>query len=472
MAACSPNCAFRQNGICLFSSCVSGSATKPATMNSTAKPLFFILVVAAILVGYSFIAERFRLPVINGTHFLSDVTTEKDRPMLAGAKRTVPPAKAKDSNNAINPYRDYLTYNGIVTYEADRKFALSKFISALKSLKAGKRKKVRIAYFGDSMIEGDLITEDLRRMLQDSFGGSGVGFVPVTSVVSGFRQTVMHSYSSNWKDENFLASPKATQFLSGHIFTADTFSTVQYGTVPLPHLQRFEQAGLLYGKASRPLTLTVNGKNLTLPATSTCNKTVVAEACVQLKIKNVNATPLYGFSFEDTAGVYLDNYAFRGSSGMDLGNLSTAFLKQIGQVHDYDLIVFQYGPNLFTPTASDFVWYEKPMLGVMEKFKTAFPEASLLVVSTADKAYRYNGEMGTAVGVEPLLEAQANFAAAGGVNLWNLYRAMGGRNSMLNWVEGDSALARKDYTHFTYAGAKRVAGMLFTAMMQEYALAN
>ena len=440
-------------------------------MNATVKPLFFILTIAILLVGYSFLSERFKFSLSNGTHFLSDVTVEKDRPRLASAKRSVPLPRTTDSAGAI-PYRDYLTYNGIITYEAGRKFALSKFIAALKDLKAGKRKKVRVAYFGDSVIEGDLITEDFRGMLQDSFGGNGVGFVPITSVVSVFRQTVMHSYSSHWTDQTFLASPRAALFLSGHVFFPDSSCTVQYGAVPRPHLGRFAQAHLLYGNSSRPLTLTVNGSRLTLPATELCNKAAVAENCTLVKLKEVTATPLYGFSFEDSTGVYVDNFAFRGSSGMDLGNLKTAFLKQIRQVQDYDLIVFQYGPNLFTPKANDFSWYEKPMLAVVEKFKTAFPDASLLVVSTADKAYRYNGTWESAVGVEPLLEAQNNFAATAGINLWNLYRAMGGRNSIVNWVEGDTAFARKDYTHFTYKGAERIAAMLFNAVMKEYALAN
>ena len=55
-----------------------------------------------------------------------------------------------------------------------------------------KQKKTRIGYFGDSMIEGDLITQDFRSTLQDTFGGIGVGFMPVTSIVAGFS-CLIHS---------------------------------------------------------------------------------------------------------------------------------------------------------------------------------------------------------------------------------------------------------------------------------------
>ena len=39
---------------------------------------------------------------------------------------------------------------------------------------------VRIAVFGDSFIEADIFTADLREMLQKRFGGCGVGFVTIT----------------------------------------------------------------------------------------------------------------------------------------------------------------------------------------------------------------------------------------------------------------------------------------------------
>lgn len=53
---------------------------------------------------------------------------------------------------------------------------------------------VRIAVFGDSFIEADIFTADLREMLQKRYGGCGVGFVTITSMTSGFRPTVRHSF--------------------------------------------------------------------------------------------------------------------------------------------------------------------------------------------------------------------------------------------------------------------------------------
>ena len=67
------------------------------------------------------------------------------------------------------------------------------FYEALSKVKTMKR-PVRIAYFGDSFIEADIFTADLREMLQQEFVGCGVGYVPVTSSISGYRPTVRHTF--------------------------------------------------------------------------------------------------------------------------------------------------------------------------------------------------------------------------------------------------------------------------------------
>ncbi|MGM3198784.1 hypothetical protein ACS2VC_27400, partial [Bacillus cereus group sp. BC241] len=81
----------------------------------------------------------------------------------------------------------------IIDFRNDSTSALAHFFEALNATKKSTN-KTRIAYFGDSMIEGDLITQDLRSCMQDTFGGYGVGFVPITSIVAGFRSTVIHSF--------------------------------------------------------------------------------------------------------------------------------------------------------------------------------------------------------------------------------------------------------------------------------------
>ena len=55
------------------------------------------------------------------------------------------------------------------------------------------RRPVRIAFLGDSFVEGDILTADLRERLKAAFGGrpgGGTGFAPMASPLTAFRRTV------------------------------------------------------------------------------------------------------------------------------------------------------------------------------------------------------------------------------------------------------------------------------------------
>lgn len=372
--------------------------------------------------------------------------------------------------------KDYATYAGILDYgyNTGRQGAgMQSFMEALRALKAGNRKKVRIAYFGDSMIEGDLITQDLRDSLQAYFGGEGVGYVPATSVVSGFRTTIAHSFSGNWTDYHFKNAPPAGTELgiSGHVFVPAPQSWVRYQPVKRRRLNQFEEVSLLYGAGKRDLS--INSRNIRLNGGGSVNAytfiTDTTERSITLRFNNEDTAPFYGVCFESSNGVFLDNYSFRGISGIELGKLSRRMWKEMQSVRPYDLIVLHYGANvLFLPENTRFDWYEKPMVKVVDSLRQMFPQTSILIVGTADKAYKKKGRYITAPGVKALMKIQHKFAESRGMAYWNLYSAMGGEGAMARWVEGDTTLANKDYTHFNFRGASRIGGLLYKAIMDEF----
>ena len=63
------------------------------------------------------------------------------------------------------------------------KYPLDKLFTHLLEAKS-KKGKVRIAWYGDSFSDGDILVSDLRDTLQSLYGGNGVGFVPITSQVA------------------------------------------------------------------------------------------------------------------------------------------------------------------------------------------------------------------------------------------------------------------------------------------------
>ncbi len=445
-------------------------------MNVKRKVLLFNIYFLLLLIAATFLFE-WKPNIISGDQRPISIVSDIKKDSLQLTTTSTPTktdALTTTKNNVV--IRNYTTAVNLVNASGNQ-YALQGFLQKLTELKKKKRKKIRIAYFGDSMIEGDLITEDLRRELQDMFGGSGVGFVPVTSVVAGFRQTVTESFSDDWKDVNFKSDNKssANLFISGHSFFGAPNSWVSYSTVKHPHLDSFSNVSILYGAPTAGSTTTtslvINGQKQPITANESFNILDYKAADHKKMLLGISSSdiPLYGAAFEADSGIYIDNFSFRGITGVEYKYFTDDFLKQVQSKRPYDLLVFQYGPNLlFKPDLTDFSWYQKMMLPVLKKIRAAFPETDILIISTADKGANYQGEWHTSKGVKPLIDVQYYMAQNTNSDFLNLYNAMGGEDAMVHWVEGDTTYANKDYTHVNFRGGKRLADIIFNSIIKEY----
>lgn len=173
----------------------------------------------------------------------------------------MPRLDAQDSTLTVQAVQriEALTPEEVKTYTGGAT-ALAKFHAALQRVRKGG--KCRIAYYGDSMIEGDLVTQSVRNELQKAFGGIGVGFVPMTSITNSFRRTVVHAFSPNWQTFNYLLPKKKQPYgISGEYFLASPGSWVQYkASKQYAGVSSLTRPTLLYGKfptdtATKPLIL-------------------------------------------------------------------------------------------------------------------------------------------------------------------------------------------------------------------------
>jgi hypothetical protein len=369
---------------------------------------------------------------------------------------------------------------------------LDSFLAALRQAKAN-GSQVRIAYFGDSMIEGDLITGDLRNSLQTEFGGTGVGYVPINSITAEFRGTIHQTFSDDWTEYSLVTPKLPTEYplgISGHVFlpraqasgdstagaTGASWAEFQGGG-PFKAVRRFEQAQLFYGPgaARDEVLVTTNGHEVphALNGSSAVNTMLLKPGTPARTMRLAFAThrprPVYGVSFESPGGVVLDNFSFRGNSGMSLTRIPFKELAAFGRVLDYRLIILHYGVNVASARNPSYGWYARAMTRVVDRMQRAFPNASILIVGMSDKSSRIDSEFQTDPSVPLLLAAQQQLARRNHAAFWNLFEAMGGENSMVSWVEDSPALANKDYTHVNYRGAHKIAGLLFDFLMQQYA---
>ncbi|QNL48560.1 hypothetical protein H8S90_17445 [Olivibacter sp. SDN3] len=348
--------------------------------------------------------------------------------------------------------------------------ALTQFAEKIYRLKKGENVRVRIAYLGDSMIEGDLLSKTLRNWLQKTYGGIGVGFVPITSQVAQFRQTAQATYSDGWKDLNFKNSKNKHLFLSGHVFFSSGADWIKVKDNTTRDTTIILDKYLFYGPSTDTSQITVNGKAIKLSGKAPFNKqNLLSDKSKTMHIAfSDRQLPVYGLSFESEQGIIVDNFSFRGISGLEFGRIDTGFLQAIQQSNSYDLIIFQYGVNvIYDPEETNFNWYKRAAIPVINKMKTCFPEADILIIGTGDRAFRYPEGYQSAIGIEELVSVQASLASQTKCSFFSLYAAMGGKNSMVNWANQTPSLANKDYVHPNALGANILGKNLFDAIKKD-----
>src|SRR5699024_9388126 len=116
-------------------------------------------------------------------------------------------------------------------------------------------KKVRIAYFGDSMTDGDMIVQDLRKLFQAKYGGTGVGFVPITSESATSRGSIHHRFSNNCDEYVYFKSYDSIYpfGVSGEVFYqvhTTQATTLHFASGLYAKGARLEKPVLYYGKSN------------------------------------------------------------------------------------------------------------------------------------------------------------------------------------------------------------------------------
>jgi lysophospholipase L1-like esterase len=450
-------------------------------MNHNRKVVVFTISTTLILFFYSVFAAFYpsRLPKFENVNIITDVLNKTVVPQTDSAipvQSLATNLPLETVNNGPQQARDLRMYRlsrSITAFYTDTNIqALPALMNKLYAIRRGKRDKVRIAWLGDSLIEGDLLTQTFRKKIQPLFGGYGVGFVPVTSVVAPFRTSVSHKWTGEWKEENFKTKElTGNLFLSGHMFhTGNGTITVKDQSFK-DSTQRLEKS-LICGQYAGSVDIAVNGIAKAYQPNKKLNRLLLDSSTshsIEIGIQN-DRLPVYGLSFEPQTGLVVDNFSFRGITGLELSKLDTAFLQDLQEENHYDLVILEYGANLlFRPDDSDYSWFQSHIKPVIKRLKDAMPNTEFLIVSSSDRAFKYGETWRSAKGINNLIKSQAELAYGNGSAFYNLFASMGGTGTIVSWAESTPALANKDYIHPNQRGAEILGNIFFESFMKDFA---
>lgn len=351
----------------------------------------------------------------------------------------------------------------------------SRFERLVERLAAGK--SVRIAFMGDSFVEGDILTCDLRSELQQLFGGRGVGFVPCDIPFATVRRSVKRR-ATNWSSYSIMKPKSAPERLrdkfsvSGYLSEGGARANVRWESVDMfPTLDSCSNARiLLISRDSSSVQLTINDTiyhRLDIAADERLREIHIEAPIHSLAMEVVEGKVVcYGASLESDGGVVVDNFSVRSNNGHAIFGTSAAINRQVDEMLGYDMVVLQYGLNIMLPGQRNFSKYRDQLRDMIAYVERCFPNAVVLVMGVSDRWIK-SEETGKYVpigSVDALTKYQRAAADSCNVAFWNTSAAMAELGGMPAFVS--HGWAGGDYTHINYAGGKRVARALAAALRQ------
>ena len=340
------------------------------------------------------------------------------------------------------------------------------------------RESVRVAFMGDSFVEGDILTADLRELLQDTFHGGGVGYAPIASPFTGFRQTVKTT-SKGWTPYNIMQRKNTPEpyvndyFVSGWVARASDGATTRWDMVDKRrHLMECNRARLLFiSREPSKIILTLNDgeeREFEFDGSDVVRQIVVEEEQI-LSLEMRVASGAAGFTgigadFDSKSGIAVDNFSVRSNNGQAMFWSSASVNAQIHSMRPYDLVILQYGLNIMQADRHNYSLYGEQVEKMVRYVESCFPGAAVLVMGVSDRSQRNEQGIVPMTAAIDLSQAQREAAEKCGVAFWSTYDAMQRLGGMTAFVE--KGWAGKDYTHINYAGGREIARQLYYALLQ------
>ncbi|MEM6267881.1 MAG: GDSL-type esterase/lipase family protein [Bacteroidota bacterium] len=356
---------------------------------------------------------------------------------------------------------------------------------------------VRVLHFGDSQIEGDRMTSLIRVRLQEKFGGSGPGMVAARPLVKSFSVRQEYSESMNRyalfagrdtmiKHRRYgvmatmsrFSQPVVDSLINDEEESTGWFSLARAGGA-YNKSKQYSTLRLFYGYNRRPFNVKVFTDDTPFAEDSfpTADRFRAARwsfASTPKKImvimNGVDSPDIFGVSLESATGVQVDNISMRGSSGTVFGGIGYGSFKPMLDSLNPKLVLLQYGGNTVPYIRSKKAAenYGKDFKRQIAFLKKQLPEAGFILIGPSDMAQKVKGQMQTFAFLEDVRDALKQAAFESGAGYFDIYEVMGGRNSMIQWVEGEEKLAGSDYVHFTPRGAKLIAQSFINSLLEDY----
>jgi lysophospholipase L1-like esterase len=381
---------------------------------------------------------------------------------------------------------------------------LTPFLNRLSKLDAGKPERLTILQLGDSHTAGGIISEHLRRLLQDRFGGAGRGMMVAGHAYSGLRQTdIRITQSGKWNFVNSLKSGtpgpfgisgfRATSRKAGSSMTLNSQEDAGFDRVVVEYVRR---------PGNGYLDIEVDGRRISHLSTNGSRTEVLTMSAAvptgsrQLRLMAPGKEPVELLSWtieRSTPGIIYDSHGVSGATVEIISRWDEEVVTKELRSRSPSLVILAYGTNEGFGAGFDAARYEAIFRDTVKRIRATLPEAAILVMGAPDAARmpeknckKRNDALilpcvqpGSQISPRqciwsppsPLAEVreiQRRVSANEGAYFWNWEALMGGACGIHRWALANPPLARSDHVHLNLLGYTAVAESLYQTIMEAY----
>ena len=317
------------------------------------------------------------------------------------------------------------------------------------SLDQASTRRVRVLHYGDSQIEEDRMSQQIREHLQKKYGGAGAGLLPLAQTIPSY--TVTQRLHMNGRSITPQQGPRRYMVYG---LKRDQRADGLYGVMGQVAMMN---DSLVKGSEDIMAVCTPKGK-----AAQYTQWQVFADNSIEYSTSGDTVRlhghgAVYGLSQVSETGVIVDNIPMRGCLGLVFTKMDREQLTTFYREQNVRLIILQFGGNAipFNQNPGTVQAIVKNLRGQVQYVRSCAPEASILFIGPSDMMRQVDGEWQSYPMVPYMDKLLQKMALEEHIAYFSLFRWMGGSGSMKRWHE--NGMACDDGVHF-YRGGARKAG--------------
>lgn len=372
----------------------------------------------------------------------------------------------------------FINYNADTLMNAKQ---LLPFFNKLLKLENGDTNRISILHIGDSHIQADFLTREIRKNLQLRFGNAGRGLVfPLRVAGTNEPLDYRSSTNTNWtvakiNSQNRLPDPgiSGISMLSGESGAYFDLTTFNHDDLDYA----FDQVTLIHAKDSLQFDCRITdsasrfGYLMSAGAFETGDcKTWVPFGhptnFVRIQAEQTEAVQssiiINGVILQNSKpGILYHSVGINGAHFSDYNN-SPVFYRQL-KVLKPDLIIISLGTNEganIKVTVDEII---ASVAAMLQKIRSVNPETCILIATPADDYFRrkYKNPY-----LEAVQRALLQTADQEGVACWDMYGITGGFGSCAEWRK--ASMMQRDGVHFNKQGYALQGDLLYKALIDSY----